>query len=401
MNEEQKIVAVLSVIIYLVMTGVTIISPILPRYAETFIDDLFLVGFLVGSFAFARVFLGLPAGIIGDRLGNKRIMALGLIIISGSSLFAYLAFNYYALLTARILEGAGSAFFATMSTSYLAKNTSIERRGRYMGFYVGMLLMGQVSGPGIGGFVAVNFGLNAPFLFYALVSAVGLLILFLFIKKDEPASVEEASNRNLKSDLKLVFSNRSFLIVNLGTLAAFFARGGIIATIFPILADKNFGYGPEFIGIILTLVAIASLFTMLPSGIIADRYGRKLPFTASMILGGISALFIPLAEDLVGLVAAMFIFGLSLGLSGPMAAWAADLSDPETMGTAMGLYRTIGDTGFILGPLILTGVSSLVSSDCISTLPFVVCYLWLVLTGLALLLAKDPAGKKRVISPPI
>jgi len=401
MNEEQKTVAVLSVIIYLVMTGVTIISPILPRYAETFIDDLFLVGFLVGSFAFARVFLGLPAGIIGDRLGNKRIMALGLIIISGSSLFAYLAFNYYALLTARILEGAGSAFFATMSTSYLAKNTSIERRGKYMGIYVGMLLMGQVSGPGIGGFVAVNFGLNAPFLFYALVSAVGLLILFLFIRKDEPATVEEASNRNLKSDLKLVLSNRSFLLVNMGTLASFFARGGIIVTIFPLLVDKNFGYGPEFIGIILTVVAVASLLTMLPSGIIADKYGRKLPFTASMILGGISVLFIPLAEDLAGLVLAMFIFGLSLGLSGPMAAWAADLSDPKTMGTAMGVYRTIGDAGFILGPLILTGVSSLISPDYISTLPFVVCYLWLVLTGLALLLARDPAGKKQVVSPPI
>lgn len=407
MNKEQRTVLVLSAIIYLVMTGVTMISPILPQYGDALGATFPMVGFLVAGFAIARVFLSLPAGIFGDRVGNKTTMSIGLIIISVSSLIAYFAleidkayaYGYSVLLIARVLEGAGSAFYATMSTSYLAKNTSIEHRGRYMSIFVGALLLGQVSGPGIGGFVAVNFGINAPFLFYALVTGFGLLVHVLLIEKDKGISKDELAQQDLRGDIKKVFSNRSFIIVNLGTLAAFFARGGIIATLFPIMADKNFGLDLSMIGLVLTGVAVTSLITMLLGGALADKYGRKLPFFTSMILGGISVLFIPLAWDLPSLAVTMLVFGLSLGLSGPMAAWAADLSEPKTMGTAMGVYRTIGDAGFILGPVVLTAVATLADPNTITALPFIVCFFWLIITGLILLKAEDPAGKRHVAGP--
>jgi MFS family permease len=399
MNKEVRTVLVLSLIIYLVMTGVTIISPILPQYAEDLGASVVMVGVLMSSFAAARVFLSLPAGVFGDRIGYKTIMSIGLVIIILSSLMAYAAYNYYVLLLARILEGIGSAFYATMSTSYLAKNTKTEKRGTYMGIFVGALLLGMVTGPGIGGVVAVNFGNAAPFLAYAIMTAVGFLIHVALIAKDEGASEEELAQRDVKAEVKKVLSNRSFVIVNMGTMAAFFARGGIIATIFPILADENFGFDAGIIGLVLTGVALTSLITMVPAGMIADKLGRKLPFATSMIVGGIAALFIPLANDLISLSVVMLVFGLSLGLSGPMAAWAADLSEAKTMGTAMGVYRTIGDAGFILGPLILTAVGTLVHPSKITPLPFVVCYLWLVLTGLLLLVADDPAGKKRGVGP--
>lgn len=407
MNKEQRTVLVLSAIIYLVMTGVTMISPILPEYGDTLGASVPMVGFLVAGFAIARVFLSLPAGIFGDRVGNKTTMSIGLAIISFSSLIAYLAlivnenysYGYAVLLMARVLEGAGSAFYATMSTSYLAKNTSIERRGRYMSIYVGALLLGQVSGPGIGGLVAVNFGINAPFLFYALATGVALMVLLILIEKDRGISGDELAQQDLRGDIKKVFSNRSFIIVNLGTLAAFFARGGVIATLFPIMARQNFGLDASMIGLVLTGVAVTSLITMLSGGVLADKYGRKLPFFASMILGGVSALLIPLAWDVPTLALTMLIFGLSLGLSGPMAAWAADLSEPKTMGTAMGVYRTIGDAGFILGPMVLTGVATLANPNIITALPFVVCFFWLTITGMILLKAEDPASKK-VVAPP-
>ncbi len=407
MNKEMRTVLVLSIIIYLVMTGVTIISPILPAYAGDFGADWVMVGVLMGSFAVARVFLSLPAGIIGDRIGNKTAMSIGLVIIIVASIIAYFAYDiheifgngYQVLVLARVFEGIGSAFYSTMSTSYLAKNTQIERRGFFMGIFVGALLLGMVTGPGIGGLVAVNFGNAAPFLAYAIMTAIGFGIHVVLIKKDEAVPKEELAQRDVKAEIKKVMSNRSFLIVNSGTLAAFFARGGIIATIFPIMAFQNFGYDAGIIGLVLTGVALTSLITIVPAGIIADKYGRKFPFTTSLILGGVSCLFIPLARDLTGLVVAMLVFGLSLGLTGPMAAWAADLSDQKTMGTAMGLYRTIGDAGFVLGPLILTAVATFADPDRITALPFVVCFFWLVITGLFLLKAEDPAGRKRGIGP--
>ncbi|MFQ6060139.1 MAG: MFS transporter [Thermoplasmata archaeon] len=401
MNEEQKTVLVLSVIVYLVMLGITIIAPVLPSYAAAFGASVLLIGVLVGSFAVARVFLDLPAGIFGDKFGNRRIMSIGLLIICGASLVAGFALNYFILLIARILEGIGSAFYATMSTSYLAKNTRIERRGRYMGVYVGALLLGQVSGPAIGGILAVSFGLNSPFLFYSLVTGIGFLILRTFIRRDEAVFQQKPEKGRLVRNVKTVLSNPSFLLVNVGTLAAFFGRAGVIATLFPLLASRNFGYDTDTVGLVLSGVALMSLATMLPSGIIADRIGRKIPFAASLILGGIAALFVPMASDLAGLTLAMLFFGLSLGLSGPMAAWAADLSEPRRMGTAMGVYRSIGDAGFLLGPVILTAIAGAVSVERITVLPFIVCSFWLIVSGVLLLRAEDPAGKRVVVAPAV
>jgi MFS family permease len=368
MNKEMRTVLILSIIIYLVMTGVTIISPILPAYAGDFGADWVMVGVLMGSFAAARVFLSLPAGVIGDRIGNKIAMSIGLVIIIVSSVIAYFAYDlhelfgigYQVLVSARIFEGIGSAFYATMSTSYLAKNTKIEKRGFFMGIFVGALLLGMVTGPGIGGLVAVNFGNAAPFLAYAIMTAIGFGIHIVLIKKDEGIPREELAQRDVRAEVKKVMSNRSFIIVNTGTLAAFFARGGIIGTIFPIMAAQNFGYDAGIIGLVLTGVALTSLVTIVPAGIIADKYGRKIPFTASMILGGVSCLFIPLAGD---------------------------------------LYRTIGDAGFILGPLILTAAATLSDPNRITALPFVICFFWLLATAILLLKAEDPAGKKSGVGP--
>ncbi|UCD91662.1 MAG: MFS transporter [Methanobacteriota archaeon] len=400
MNKEQRIVAVLSIIIFLVMTGITIITPVLPYYATTLGATLPLIGVLVGSFAAARVVLAIPAGIFGDRFGNRKIMAIGLLIICISSLIAGFALNYVVLLLARIFEGIGSAFFATMSTAYLARNTTMDKRGRYMGIFVGALLLGQVSGPGIGGVVADAFGPNSPFFFYALISAIGLIILFRYIERDEVVDSEKRKKGYLLADMKAVLRNKSFLLVNIGTLAAFFARGGVIATLFPVLVQRNFGITDiTVIGLVLTGVAIMSLVTMLPSGVIADKYGRKIPFSTSLILGGIVVLFIPLAGDLTILALVMLVFGLSLGLSGPMAAWAADLSEPKRMGTAMGVYRAIGDLGFLLGPVILTTVADAANPATITYLPFVICCIWLLVSGLALLKARDPAARRTGVGP--
>jgi MFS-type transporter involved in bile tolerance (Atg22 family) len=82
-----------------------------------------------------------------------------------------------------------------------------------------------------------------------------------------------------------------------------------------------------------------------------------------------------------------------------MAAWAADLSDKKAMGTAMGVYRTIGDAGFFLGPVILTSVATYFDPDRITEMPFIVVCVWLLVTALILLKAEDPAGKKGGVAP--
>lgn len=71
MRQEKVTVIVLSIIVFLVLLGITIITPALPFYAQDLEATEFMVGLLISGYALARVCFDLPAGILGDRAGQK------------------------------------------------------------------------------------------------------------------------------------------------------------------------------------------------------------------------------------------------------------------------------------------------------------------------------------------
>lgn len=390
MREENRTVIVLSVVVFLVLLGITILTPALPFYAQALGADEVMVGLLISGYALARALLDLPAGIMGDRRGQKRMMGYGLLLIAGSSVLAGLAFNYWVLLAVRVAEGAGSAFYVTSSTALLAKVVPTERRGRYMSYYVAALLMGGISGPAVGGYIALVWGLRAPFFFYAMAAGSGLVLMLLFLPGREPVPRGEGVSLN---EVGRLFRNPSFILVNLATLSAFFVRGGFNGVIFPLWSEAKFGFNTAIIGLFLTFAAVASLGTMLPSGHLADRYGRKIPFMASLLLTALVLPFVFATETFPALATMMVFYGLAIGLHGPMAAWAADLAPSESMGTAMGVYRMVGDFGWVLGPVVLTLVARSTGPIAGNIWPFLVASVWLATFGLMLIPARDPASR--------
>jgi MFS family permease len=349
-----------------------------------------MIGLLISGYFLARGILNIPAGILGDRKGQKKVMGYGLLLVATSSVLAGLAFNYWVLLAVRVVEGIGSAFYVTSSLALLAKAVPSEKRGQYMSYYVAALLAGAVSGPAAGGYIALYLGLRAPFFFYALAATIALVLMKAFLPVETRKIVEEPFSPR---DVSRVLRNRSFLLVNLATISAFFVRGGINLVIFPVWSAARFGFNPGIVGVLLTVAALSSIGTMFPSGHMADRYGRKVPFMLSLLSTAVVLPFIFYADSFSSLTLMMVLYGLALGLHGPMAAWAADLAPPESMGTTMGVYRTLGDMGWVLGPLVLTYVAEATGPIESSVWPFLAASIWTGFFGLLLLPAKDPASR--------
>lgn len=405
MDSIRRTVAVLSGTVFLVMIGISIISPALPQYGRELGASAFFIGVLVGALPATRLLFDLPSGAYADRFGNRFMMRSGLAIIATTSLLAYLSFDYWTLLAVRAAEGIGSAFYVTSSLATLAVHAPIERRGRYMGIYVNALLIGQVLGPVIGTFVVLAGGLKAPFGVYSVLAVIGFVLISTGIEPDR--RVEGPRARVDFGAVRGLLRDPSYVIVNLGVMGTFFIRAGLITTVIPLFIADNWNVdeitAASWTGVLITTNAAASLFTLYPSGWLADRVGRKIPFVSSLVLAGVVSPFLFFTENLASAIPIMFVYGLALGLHGPLAAWATDLTPRENLGTSMGLYRTLGDFGFFLGPFLLATVVqvTMIGND-VSIAPFLFASGWVIVSGLLMLFARDPAAERaRRISHPI
>jgi MFS family permease len=397
MRQELRMVITLSTFVFLVMMGLSLISPILPLYAMEFGANVFMVSMLVAGFAISRMLLDLPAGMLGSRYHPKSLMLFGLALISGSSVLCAFAPNYWVLLAGRVIEGAGSGFYTTMSTTLLVMSVPQESRGKYMSIFTAMLLLGGITGPGVGGLIAAAWGLRAPFFFYALVTAVGFLLVLLLIER---STVPRAKEKIEFSDLKAVMREPSIMLVNLATFSLFFTRAGVTSTVVPLFAYKNLHMTEVVLGGILTFTALSTFITMTPSGTYTDRHGRKRSMMACLALTGLLTILIPFATGYWSFVAVMTAYGLTLGLSGPMAAWMSDLVPGERIGPAMGLFRTINDAGMFAGPLVLGSVAgATLDGDKLTVIPFALAGIYLFIITVMLIKARDPVGEGKVRRP--
>ena len=392
MKQQLPVILNLSLVSGFVILGVSIISPVLPQYALSFSIPVALIGWVVSAFALARMFTDVPAGFLADRFGRKGTMIVGLILIILSSAAAGMAYSYSWLISARIVEGIGSALYTTSATTWVAQVSAGKSRGRYMSLYTGLIFAGTSFGPTIGGYSAVHFGLHAPFFIYAAFALLGLMAT---IPLKEPINSSSVAHSEMRlKDIPGVLLNGPFLLVSCSVFALFFLRVGIRTTLVPLYASLNLGLSEDKIGLLLTMAAVVTSLLTFPSGWLSDKVGRKRPIMSCLFLSAIAVLLIPLQTSLGGLLGIMAFYGLATSLQGSIAAWPADVAPKGKLGTSMGVYRVIGDIGMVLGPITVTYVADYTGHLTITFMPFLIPALLSVVVGVLMIWARDPAGKK-------
>lgn len=162
----------------------------------------------------------------------------------------------------------------------------------------------------------------------------------------------------------------------------------------PLYAHYDLGIDEGLLGLVLTISAVCNLVMMLVAGRMTDVYGRKPFLMAALVLLGVLIFAIPLTHDVVGFTLVLMTMGFSIGLSGPIAAWIADVSEPKDLGAAMGLFRTFGDLGFVIAPVALASLAGEAGTS-VGLAPFVVAGSAVLLLALPLMRTRDPAARRR------
>jgi EmrB/QacA subfamily drug resistance transporter len=136
----------------------------------------------VNAYSLSFAVLLITASALGDRLGRRRLFAVGLGLFVASSAACALAPNIGLLIAARAVQGVGAALVAPLSLSLLTVAIPAERRGKALGIYSGLTGLAVLGGPVIGG--AITQGLAWQWIFWLNVP-IGLAAIPLVLTRIE------------------------------------------------------------------------------------------------------------------------------------------------------------------------------------------------------------------------
>lgn len=139
---------------------------------------LVLVAYVLFNFTYA--IFSIPAGIVADRIGPRRVLLSGFLLFStvyllyglaGSSFFLWFLFPLYGIYMA-LTEGVGKA--------YISNLCSQERAGTVFGLYQTAIGLCAFLASLVAGFLWSYIGVSAPFVFGSITSLVSAILFVLF-----------------------------------------------------------------------------------------------------------------------------------------------------------------------------------------------------------------------------
>jgi predicted MFS family arabinose efflux permease len=346
---ELKAALSLSLVFFLRMLPLFMLLPVLALAAESYQGSTpQLLGLALGVYGLTQASLQIPFGMLSDRWGRKPIIILGLIIFMLGSLLAASSDSIYGLILGRALQGAGAVAAAIMALA--ADLTSEQHRTKAMaliGVSIGAAFsIAFVIGPLLFPYIGING------LFYLGIGLAALAIVTLVIFVPNPVD-QQISTTNSKQNLRTVIFDKYLMKLNFSIFTSHMILMANFVVI-PIALRDFAQLSPASHWQVYLSVIFASLFIMVPFIIFGDRLNKTKTFYISSIMLilasqlGLAFLHIDLSSIIIFLI---IFFGAFNYLEALLPSEVSKASQPDTKGTAMGLYSSSQFIGIFIGGL--------------------------------------------------
>jgi DHA2 family multidrug resistance protein-like MFS transporter len=171
----------LAISLLVVGLDLTVLNVALPTLATDLDASTSQLQWFANAYNLALAAALLPAGLLGDRFGRKRLLLVALVLFGVASVACAYAGSAGMLISARTVLGLGAAFLLPLSISVLPVLFSAEERPRAIAVWASANAIGIPLGPILGGWLLDNywwgsvFLINVPVILLALVAVAVLL----------------------------------------------------------------------------------------------------------------------------------------------------------------------------------------------------------------------------------
>jgi EmrB/QacA subfamily drug resistance transporter len=161
----------------------TVLNVALPTLATDLHASTSQLQWFANAYTLVLAALLLPAGLIGDRLGQKYVLLGALLVFGLASLACAYAGSPELLIAARVFLGIGAAFLLPMSMSLVTAMFSPQERPRALTIWVMATSLGIPLGPVLGGWLLDHFWWGSVFLINLPLVVVGAAAVIAWVPR--------------------------------------------------------------------------------------------------------------------------------------------------------------------------------------------------------------------------
>jgi EmrB/QacA subfamily drug resistance transporter len=166
---------VISISVLIIVIDATIVNVALPTLQRELNTTGSELQWIINAYILVFGSLMLTTGALGDRIGRKLMLQLGIVLFGGASIGAAYVTSGTQLIVWRVIMGLGGAMILPATLAIITNVFPREERGRAIGAWAGMNAIGVALGPIIGGLLIEHWDWNSIFLINIPIAAVALI----------------------------------------------------------------------------------------------------------------------------------------------------------------------------------------------------------------------------------
>lgn len=336
------------------------LSPALPVLREDLDLGLVAGGWLFSLVNLFALIMGLVAGTISDRIGHRRVIFGGLVVMGVASFAGSFAHDQSTLLLFRFLEGAGFLSVVIAAPSLIAREARGRDRGLALGVWGSYLPAGAATVVLIAPFIMGLVGWRGLWQFTGLLSLV--LLVLLLRAKPRPASTPAAPRTGMATNVIRTVTRRGPWLPALG-FGLYTVQFSALMSWLPTYMVEERGLAATLAGALTALVIAINIPGAVGGGILLRRgwgHGRLVAITSVGMALMAAIIFTPALPDAIRYLACI---GLSMigGMIPASVLGAAPLMTPSPaqIGTTNGLIVQGSNMGNVAGPPLMAAVITL------------------------------------------
>jgi EmrB/QacA subfamily drug resistance transporter len=391
---------------FMLLLDITVVNVALPDIQRDLDASLSSLQWVVDAYALTLAAFLLTTGSLGDRMGRRRVFAIGFAIFTTASFLCGIAGDATLLNLARALQGVGAAAMFSTSLALIAQEFEAAERATAIGVW-GATVGGAVAvGPLIGGLLTEGLGWEWIFFVNVPIGAAAILLTvtkLANVKATEAQPIDWAGLTTFSLALFLLIFGlirgnpegwssapivgslvgaavllAAFLVVELRreyamldlrlfrkpafsgvSVVAWALSAGMFAMFLylTLYIQDVLGFSPLEAGLRFLPVTLLSFLVSPIAGKLSGRIPARVLLGLGLILVGVGLLLmrgIELGDSWTTLLPGFLVAGVGIGMVNPaIASTAIGVVEPFRAGMASGINSTFRQVG------IATGVAAL------------------------------------------